>query len=63
MTAELERVAEAAWQTYDANRKSPITRKAGAEFSDPGYKLSVDWLDARKAICEAEERFKDLSQP
>lgn len=63
LTAELERVADAAWQAYDASRKSPITRKAGAGFDDPEYELSVDWLDARQAIREAEERFKDLSQP
>src|SRR5262245_22766775 len=63
LTAELERVADAAWQAYDASRKSPITRKAGPGFDNPDYDLAVDWLDARKAILEAEERFKDLNSP
>lgn len=63
LTAELERVGDAAWQAYDTSRKSPITRKAGVGFDDPEYELSVDWLNACKAIREAEERFKDRSRP
>src|SRR5258705_13427106 len=36
---ELDRVAEAAWTEYAAHRKSPQTRKAGAEFANPDYDL------------------------
>jgi hypothetical protein len=36
-----------AWDGYCKARKSPITRKAGNEFADPGYDLSVDWLATR----------------
>ena len=55
---ELEAVLETAWQAYSGNRKAPRTCKAGAEFADPSYDLSVDWLDARDAIRRAEERHK-----
>jgi hypothetical protein len=51
--AELARIAEVAWDGYRESRKSPRTRKAGPEFSDPDYDLSTDWLAARTAIAEA----------
>ncbi len=63
LAAELDKIAAAAWDAYDQGRKSPRTRKAGGEFSDPDYDLSVDWLAARAAIREAERRHEDRSQP
>lgn len=59
----LQAAATIAWQNYDQGRKAPITRKAGAEFADPDYDLSVDWLKARHAIQEAERRHNDASNP
>jgi multimeric flavodoxin WrbA len=56
LQAELEKVATAAWCGYSEYRKSPHTRKAGPEFADPDYDLSVDWLAARQAIREAQVR-------
>lgn len=53
---ELDRVAAVAWDGYARYRKSPITRKAGPEFADPDYDLSVDWLAAREAIQAAQAR-------
>ncbi len=53
---ELEKIAAAAWRGYSEYRKSPHTRKAGPEFADPDYDLSVDWLAARQAIHEAQAR-------
>src|ERR1700759_5440182 len=47
LSQELGRVADAAWDAYAHSRKSPSTRKAGPEFADPDYDLSVDWLPAR----------------
>jgi multimeric flavodoxin WrbA len=44
-----------AWDAYQEGRKAPITRKAGAEFVDPTYDLSTDWLEARTAIGRAQE--------
>jgi multimeric flavodoxin WrbA len=50
LSNELSKVAAAAWDAYENSRKSPRTRKAGNEFSDSGYDLSLDWLAARDAI-------------
>ena len=47
---ELEAVIEAAWRSYSEHHKAPRTRKAGPEFADPGYDLSLDWLAARDGI-------------
>jgi len=63
LAAELDKIAAAAWDAYDQGRKSPRTRKAGGEFSDPDYDLSVDWLAARAAIGEAQRRHDERGQP
>jgi multimeric flavodoxin WrbA len=60
---EIERIAAVAWDGYSDSRKSPITRKAGPEFADPEYDLSVDWLVARAAIAEARRRYEDKQAP
>jgi multimeric flavodoxin WrbA len=62
-SAAIEALLEAAWDGYREARKSPITRKAGAEFADPDYDLSVDWLEARSAIQAAQRRHDDESRP
>ena len=54
VSAEIDRVVEVAWTTYDEYRKSPRTRPAGPEFADPEYKLPVEWLETRARIKEAE---------
>jgi multimeric flavodoxin WrbA len=59
LSAEIDRIAEVAWQAYSDSRKAPVTRKAGSEFHDPEYDLSVEWLATRAAIQEAQERFQD----
>jgi multimeric flavodoxin WrbA len=58
LSAEVERLSEVAWEAYDDSRKSPRTRKAGPEFADPEYELSIEWLEARARIQEAEEQQK-----
>ena len=63
LAAELDRIASAAWDAYAHSRKSPHTRKAGKEFSDPNYDLSIDWLAAREKIRMAERRHADNSRP
>ncbi|WP_181763445.1 flavodoxin family protein [Mesorhizobium sp. B2-4-15] len=60
--AAIDELAEVAWQAYRESRKSPVTRKAGAEFADPGYDLSVEWLSARDAIRNAQERYEDRAR-
>jgi multimeric flavodoxin WrbA len=57
--AQLDAVEGVAWESYDASHKAPITRKAGPEFADPDYDMSVDWLDARAAIAAAQKRHDD----
>jgi multimeric flavodoxin WrbA len=63
LASELDKIVAAAWEAYDNHRKAPRTRKAGGEFSDPGYDLSVDWLAARAAIRDAQRRHEDRSKP
>jgi multimeric flavodoxin WrbA len=57
----LEQAAEIAWQAYSDSRKAPLTRKAGPDFHDPSYDLSIDWLAARNAILDAKRRYDDGS--
>lgn len=63
LRADLDRIAGAAWDAYKNSRKAPHTRKAGPEFADPDYDLSVDWLAAREAIRAAQARHDDRSRP
>lgn len=53
---ELAKIAQVAWQAYADSRKSPVTQKAGPEFADPDYDLSVDWIAARDAIRTAQSK-------
>jgi multimeric flavodoxin WrbA len=56
---KLDALIDIAWDAYDKARKSPRTRKAGAGFADPEYDLSIEWLAARDAIQEAQQRHDD----
>jgi multimeric flavodoxin WrbA len=56
LAGDLERIADAAWDAYSGSRKSPHTRKAGADFADPEYDLATEWLEARAAIQAAAAR-------
>ena len=60
---DLEAVVDAAWRSYSEHRKAPRSRKAGPEFADPDYELSLDWLAARDAIRVAEMQHRDASLP
>ena len=59
--AEVKRLTGIAWEAYDDSRKSPHARKAGPEFADPEHEFSVEWLETRAAIQEAQRRFEDRS--
>lgn len=63
LRGELDRIADVAWDGYKNSRKAPITRKAGPEFEDPDYDLSVDWYAAREAIHAAQARHDDPNGP
>lgn len=56
---EINELLELAWNGYKEARKSPLTRKAGTEFADPDYDLSVQWLATRDAIGAAQARHDD----
>ena len=63
LEAELARITDAAWDAYKHSRKAPHTRKAGPEFADPDYDLSVDWIAARDAVRAAQRRHDDPAVP
>src|SRR5688572_29346571 len=60
---ELARVEEIAWDAYSEGRKAPRTVKAGAEFENPDYDLSIQWVETRNKLIEAEKRQKDPASP
>jgi multimeric flavodoxin WrbA len=59
VASEIDRVIEVAWQNYSEYHKSPRTRPAGAGFSDPQFRLPIEWLETRKAIQAAEKDWKN----
>jgi multimeric flavodoxin WrbA len=61
LSEEVAALAGAAWEGYRHARKSPRTRKAGAQFSDPDYDLSIDWIAAHEAIEAAQRQHEDAS--
>ncbi len=63
LKAELDKIADAAWNGYDEYRKAPRTVKAGKNFVDPDYDLSQQWLDTHSAIQAAERRQRDPASP
>ncbi len=60
---EIDKIAAIAWNAYSNDRKSPHTRKAGEGYSDPDYELSTEWIEASRAIRDAEARQKDHASP
>lgn len=59
---DIDRIADIAWDAYSNSRKAPVTQKAGTEFHDPEYDLSVEWLAARGAILAAQQRHEDTTR-
>ena len=55
----IARLEEIAWGAVQEGRKSPVTRPAGAGFADPGYEVSVQWLDTRMRLKAAEKNWHD----
>lgn len=52
---QIQTLLEQAWQNYKDGRKAPRTVKAGGEFHDPYYDLSVEWLETRQRLQQAEQ--------
>ena len=61
--AAITRLEEIAWQTYSEGRKAPLTSKAGAQFADPNYELSVEWRATRDRLQIAQEVWADPESP
>lgn len=59
----IARLEEIAWQNYVDGRKAPLTRKAGAEFADPDYDLSVEWIETRNKLLEVAARQQNSASP
>ncbi len=55
---EIDKIIDVAWSGYDDYRKAPRTRPAGPGYADPGYDLSVEWIEASETIRRAEEQQK-----
>ena len=55
----LSKVEDVAWNNYIKGNKTPLTAKAGVEFADPDYALSVEWKATRDKLLAAELRQKD----
>ena len=60
---EIDRVIEVAWKTYDEYHKSPVKRRAGPGFKNPGFELPVEWLETRREIRAAERRQRARKGP
>lgn len=54
MDEAINELASIAWKNYSEGRKSPITEKAGVEFFDPNYDLSIEWNETRKKLLHLE---------
>ena len=59
----ISRLEAIAWAAVQEGRKSPVTRTAGRGFADPGYEVSVQWLDTRKRLRLAQKRWGDSATP
>jgi len=55
------RLESIAWDAYCESRKAPITAKAGSEFADPDYDLSIEWRATRDRLREVEARQRNSS--
>ena len=61
MQAEIDRLADIAWDGYENSRKAPRTQPAGPGFADPDYQLSIEWVEASRRIADAQRRHSDPS--
>ncbi len=59
----IARLEAIAWEAYTQGRKAPATRKAGSEFKDPDYDLSVEWYETRQRLLAAQARWSDPATP
>lgn len=58
LDSQINELSEVAWNNYQNSRKAPHTVKAGPEFKDPTYDLSVEWLETRNKLLRLEAQHK-----
>lgn len=58
---QLLKVEEIAWINYKDSHKAPETEKAGANFFDPNYDLSIEWKETSNKLISAEKKQKKAS--
>ena len=61
--AAIGELEEIAWKAYSDGNKAPFTEKAGPEYEDPNYNLSVEWRETRDKIIAADARRRDPATP
>ena len=59
----IARLEEIAWEIYLVGRKASITQKAGPDYVDPEYELSVEWIATKAAIDQAKQQWSDQESP
>ncbi|CAM3641836.1 flavodoxin family protein [Polynucleobacter arcticus] len=59
----LEQVEQVAWTNYHEGRKAPVTEKAGSNFADPNYDLSVEWKVSSQRLARLEALQKESQTP
>jgi multimeric flavodoxin WrbA len=61
--AAIGALEDIAWEAYSKGRKAPVTEKAGPEFADPDYDLSVEWRATRDKLRAADAKRREASTP
>lgn len=51
---KISELEELSWKIYEESRKTSHKTMAGKEFKDPNFEVSIDWLNTRKTIREAQ---------
>ena len=59
----IARIEQIAWDAFHEGRKAPITRPAGPGFADPSYDTSVEWLQTRERLQQAQQQWADAASP
>jgi hypothetical protein len=59
----IDRLEAIAWEALEQGRKAPVTQPAGEGFKDPGYEVSVEWLDTRQRLHAAQQRWQAPGSP
>lgn len=60
---QIQQLEAIAWDTYSSSHKAPRTQKAGSEFADPDYELSVEWRATRDRLRALDAKQRDPATP